>query len=822
MHIYKKVLPVAVAMALAACGGGSDSVEDQSQGAQLLGTYPKFNPVTSELPLNTDLIFNGSVDGTANLGVPSNPAEVAVNALDGFSPNAPFDIAFEGSIDPETVCTLTDAQVKMSCAVPNVFLMPLNTDGKDALDPSNIVIADPVDTGAITLFSASVVSLDGGTNNVLRVVPEQPLKAKTKYLVFVTNTIQDTNGDPIHASTSYDLLGESEPAVTGSLQAVRGAIAGWEAIGTAVLLGGPPQDPVVANAAKDSIVISYTFTTSDPVTPLVANAAPSAAIVKAQVDTFGVDSVSAVQNLGALLQEGVPLNTPVPRAVVVPANGVDLFDLTGGALDVDVASLYTGTIELPYYLRTPETTVSGNYKLDSWQADKAIGASLLPKVKASLPQQVADQLPPVLPLPDADGTTFNVTYRYPFAEQASLETVPLQVTLPDAAYEVATGVTCSAANPDGLPVVMYVHGIGSDRTSVVALAHSLAKACVATVAIDLPLHGGRAFDGSSSATNFINLAVLTNTRDNVRQGVMDLLNLNASLAAIDSELQSGGLVGLDVSNVKVVGASLGGVVGSVYATVNQLAYAADNALAQQVAGIDAGLAAMLQSKLNPLSGLAVSASGGQLTQLLRASATFGPVISAGLSAEGVVPGSSDFERFLYVAQSTVDSGDPVSFAESLAGAETCDAALAAAGDYPNIMTCGGLTVPVLMQQVVGGAELGDGQTYTADKVVPNAPEGFPLSGTTGLATLLRTTQLGASANPIPLSGNALINMTAGHHSSLLRPNEQEGVAPVQGEFLTTGEMQTQVVTFVASDAAAVSVGTAGGGQAAAVVQQPAP
>ena len=40
MHIYKKVLPAAVAMALAACGGGSDTVPDQSEGATYLGTHP--------------------------------------------------------------------------------------------------------------------------------------------------------------------------------------------------------------------------------------------------------------------------------------------------------------------------------------------------------------------------------------------------------------------------------------------------------------------------------------------------------------------------------------------------------------------------------------------------------------------------------------------------------------------------------------------------------------------------------------------------------------------------------------------------------------
>ena len=216
MNTYKKVLPLAVAMALAACGGGSDTVPDQSEGATFHGTYPKFNPVTSDLPLNTDLIFADAPtsDGTANVGVATNPVEAAVNGLDGFSTNAYFDIAFEGSIDSASVCTLTDATVKMACALPNVFLLPLNTGAGDALDPSNIDPMSPVLSAAITPVTASVVSLDGGTNNVLRVIPEQPLQAKTKYLVFVTNTVMDANGDPIKASTAYDLLGENEPAVS--------------------------------------------------------------------------------------------------------------------------------------------------------------------------------------------------------------------------------------------------------------------------------------------------------------------------------------------------------------------------------------------------------------------------------------------------------------------------------------------------------------------------------------------------------------------------------------------------------------------------------
>lgn len=390
----------------------------------------------------------------------------------------------------------------------------------------------------------------------------------------------------------------------------------------------------------------------------------------------------------------------------------------------------------------------------------------------------------------------------------------MQVTLPDPAYEVAPGVTCAAAKPDGLPVAMYVHGIGSDRTSVVALAHSLAKACVATVAIDLPLHGGRAFEEGNAALNFINLGVLTNTRDNLRQSVMDLLNLNASLANIDAELEAGELVGLDTSDVKVVGVSLGGIVGTTYATVNQLAIAADGKLANDAAN------PALASKLNPLSGLVVSAAGGQLTQVLINSEALGPSIKAGLAAGGIEPGSSDFEKFLYVAQSTVDSGDPVNFAETLAGAEECDPTKAEAGHYPSILKCGELTVPVLVQQIVGGGVVGDGKDYTADKVVPNGVAVAPLAGTTPLARLLGAVPVGPGPGAEDLTTmNALVNLTIGHHASLLRPNEADGVDPVSGELLATGELQTEVVSFVA-DPSATAVGTAGEGAAANFIQAP--
>ncbi|BAP13913.1 MECDP-synthase [Alcanivorax sp. NBRC 101098] len=795
MHTYKKVLPVAMVMALAACGGGSETVPDQSQGASF-DTHARFNPVTFDLPLNTDLVFAAAAmsDGTSDIGAPTNPVEVGINALDGFSTNAPFDIYFAGGeLDEASIKVCQQSMLATGeCAQSNVFVLALNTEeGGDPLDP------DDVNQDAPFLFplaevSASVISLDGEQNNVLRITPYKPLLAATKYLVFVTTGLQDTDGNSVSASQAYNVLGESEPPVTGTLLSVRNAIQGWEAL-AAGFIGVASGGGIPAEVAKASVVVSYTFTTTDPITPLLANAAPKAAIVQAQQKSFGVDPNLAVQNLGAILMEGVDLNSPEPRAVSVSASGIDVSDLTNGALEAGVVSLYTGLMDIPYYLRTPETTISGNYKLDSWQPDQALGAVLLAKIKASLPVEAASQLPAQLPLPDADGSTFNVTYRYPFVEQVSLESVPLQLTLPNGAYEVQPGVTCGMAKPDGLPVVMYVHGIGSDRTSVVSLAHSLAKACVATVAIDLPLHGARAFEEGNAAFNFINLGVLTNTRDNLRQSVMDLLNLNASLSNISVALEDEGMVGLDTRDVKVVGVSLGGIVGATYATVNQLAVAVDGQLAAQAA------TPSFASKLNPLSGLVISAAGGQVTQLLINSESLGPSIENGLAAEGVESGSSDFENFLYVTQSIVDSGDPVNFAEILAGAASCDPVKAQAGDYASILTCGSLTIPVLVQQIVGGGDVsayGDNAEYLADQVVPNSADGAPLAGTTPLARLLNAQPVAAGSGPADVTdvsaANALVNLTVGEHASLLTP----GDPATAGGVIALTELQTETVSFV--------------------------
>ncbi|MBA3981634.1 MAG: hypothetical protein C0462_13640 [Alcanivorax sp.] len=788
--ITKALLPVLSVSLVAMAGCGSDSkvsVPPRGDTSYLTfqpGTSPRFDPAASDLPFNNDLIFltpaaaqGDNFDGTADVGAPTDPVRAAVNSLDGFSTSAHFDVLVQGSLDPSTVI-----------AGVNVFLVELNSDG-DALDPGNIDMGNPI--AGLAEFDVQVVSLDGGTNNVVRIVPTEPLAPKTKYLVFLSNALSpilDDDGEAITRSWAYNALASSGFNPTGALANVQQLINAWHSLAGGFLQfasGGA----VSAEAGAASVTVSYTFTTTDPQTPLLAMAAPRAALLQ-QLTAMGVEPSTALTMIGQLQANGL-LPTPVPRDLdVAAATGIDMGTLSGGALASDVGTLYTGYIKLPYYQQAADQSESfdPSFLQENWRPDLTLAGALGVTVPA-----------------DVDGS-FNVTYRYPFAGATTVESVPLQITLPNPNTPFGP-VTCGdVRDADGYPVALYVHGITSDRASVLALAHTLASQCVATVAIDLPVHGIPAnssfvgalnvenaamvpygtlygadaprerhfnvvqntatgqpapmnFDtpgaGDGSGAWFINLGQLQNSRDNLRQAVTDLLNLNASMGAI-SALDVDGNGALDLDRIYVVGVSLGGIVGTVFTTVNQMAIGADSQ-------------ATLTPNLNPLKGLVVSAGGSQVTQILINSDTFAPVINAGLAAAGVNVGTTNYERFMFAAQSTIDSGDPVSFARSLA-------ALPAP-----------LAVPTLIQQING------------DAVVPNAPANAPLAGTEGLATLTGAVQIGPGATSVE---QAIVKMTAGGHSSLLRP---EGGAPQ-----VTQELQTQVVTFILNGGE-VTVGAAAAG-----------
>jgi pimeloyl-ACP methyl ester carboxylesterase len=761
------------------CGGGNDKQKAPPlSGAEafVAGTHPRFDPVISDLPFNTDLVFAkaASTDGTADVGAPSDPVRATLNGLDGFSTTAFFDVMVEGSVDAATVQPMK-----------SVFLLELNTGGKDALNPANIVGI----SGAAS-FDTRVVSLDGGTNNVIRVRPILPLKSKAKYLVFLTNDIKDASGKALTRSWTYNALHDKSYTLMESLVPVRNAISGWETLASGFLVAATGT---TAAAAVDKLVLTYTFTTTDPQATLMAMAAPRAALASTQI-AAGVAPATAVAGVSQLDAAGL-LSTPKQRALKVSAmTGVDMGVLSAGALPGNVGKLYTGYIKLPYYQTAPGSLPFGAFLTRNWTPDLVLAKA----INATVPA-------------DADTTSYNVTYRYPFAAKTTDESVPLQVTLPEAALvpSAASSMTCGqiSAATGGYPVVIYVHGITSDRTSGLALAHTLASRCIATVAIDLPVHGVAANNAfvnvlnveksqlipfatlygadapherhfnvagaggapapmnfatptanDGSGAHFTNLGYLLNTRDNNRQAVMDLLNLNASLKGLDADFVQAQGVKLNLGNVNIVGHSLGGILGTVFTVVNQAAIANE-------------LKIGLQANLNPVRSLVASVAGTQVAQVLVNSASFAPVINAGLAKAGVNVGTSNYEKFMYAAQSAVDSGDPVNFAQLLPS----------------------LKIPVLLQQVKN------------DAVIPNSADSAPLTGTQAFARLIGATQLGLGQTQLGLNTttglvtSGIVKMNAGDHGSLLRPST---AAPQ-----ITPEMQTQVVTFLLN-AGGVAVGAA--------------
>ena len=236
----------------------------------------------------------------------------------------------------------------------------------------------------------------------------------------------------------------------------------------------------------------------------------------------------------------------------------------------------------------------------------------------------------------------------------STQTIPVVMTVPNASS--LAGATPPA---NGWPVVIYGHGLNRDRTDLLAIGDALADAGFVGIAIDIPLHGvtsasnplradlNAAFTNDTERTfnldlrnnttgaagpdgqiddsgmHFINLSSLPTSRDNIRQGIADLLVLRRSLGNIQT-------VKLDTSKVGYVGMSLGSIVGTGY---------------------------LATETLNTPASLFVG--GGGVARLLEASPTFGSAIKTGLASAGLQAGTTDYDAFFAIAQSVIDPADPI-------------------------------------------------------------------------------------------------------------------------------------------------------------------
>ncbi|MGI9305262.1 MAG: lipase, partial [Gammaproteobacteria bacterium] len=371
---------------------------------------------------------------------------------------------------------------------------------------------------------------------------------------------------------------------------------------------------------KGTVPLPANLAALEPVRQLVN--AQETALAGAGVDTESVilSWVFSTQSVGAVLSavRQVVQAGPAPASTLQDS----MADSPQGAADI-----FAGTVSLPYYLATPAGVNDPSALASFWEAQNTVGGER------------------------------NLTSLNPLPEIKSTQTVPLLASVPKTPKPAG-----------GWPVVIYQHGITTNRATLLAVADSLAAAGFAAVAIDLPLHGltgnetnatvafrlagaERIFDldlvnnatgapgpdavTDTSGTHFIQLTSLLTSRDHLRQGEADLMSLHKALEAMNVDADPG--PDFDTNNVHFLGHSLGGMVGGVFLALEP--------------GVGAATLAM---------------SGGGIAKLLDGSQSFGPRIAAGLAANGVNRGTPEYEAFIGAAQTVVDSADLLNYAAQIA------------------------------------------------------------------------------------------------------------------------------------------------------------
>ncbi len=674
--------------------------------------YPKLAVASAVCSLF--LVACGGTDNDIEADLQVNRTDAGFNArfapADSIVP-FPSNLLFTGHTDKTLNIPVTDAN---DYSDPQVALNTL--DGFSTIAPITTSFTRAIESATLSAQTVHVykVTLSGVAGAVTSVVRE--LTYGTEFVAAVSSV--DSEGKtlviqplaPLEPKSSYMVT------LTRGIQSTDGRLVAPEA--TYLIT---KRTSALIDGSNASLVPTLTDAEAQALEPLRLLTNYQEAALAGQ----GISSDSVVLSWTFTTQSIGDVLSVVHTNATGTASGLTAIGDTAALLGAGpgLANVYAGALTLPYYLTAASNQFDANPLNKFW-----LGA----------------------------GDTF-LTWDNTTPVKTSDQAVPLLLSIPK-----------SGSAP--WPVVIFQHGITSNRSAMLAIADTLASAGFATVAIDMPLHGlpttsplysgmERTFDldlvdnnttaagpdgtADTSGTHYINLNNLVVTRDNLRQSVADLFALHSALATMDYD---GGGADFDTSNVYFLGHSLGGMVGVPF-------------LSLETNVKDAVLAM----------------PGSGIPKLLDGSASFGPVIAAGLGAAGVTKGTATYESFMGAAQTIVDSGDPANYATGAATGRG-----------------------ILQFEVVG-----DGGSNLPDQVIPNnvmaaAPTGTvpaPLSGTDPLASLLGLTNV-STTTAAASDQLAQVRFTAGGHSSILDPTANATVTTV---------MQGATATFLATGGTTVSI-----------------
>jgi hypothetical protein len=672
----------------------------------------------------------GPTDPTSGNGAPPPPAGVgAFTPL--FRPSTgvlpfPIDLYFSGSTDgtlnlPASLSALTphfaalnaldgwsttsDITVRFSAAIDpatlaaNVRVIQVEIDNATKATVDVLGILFP---GVDYSIGVSPDLDTGGSTLLIRPLwPLVPSAGGTNngYLVLVSDGVTDTAGNPATPDAEYLTVR------TAAIADLTGGVA-------------PPTCATITNATLNGVCrLTYAHLAIGSQLPGGLAIDPTDVVA-----SFSFSTVATRDTLAYL----AATTAPRPYAVATTGLNTSFMGLPG------IADIYAGSLNVDYRLAVPDSATSTSVLTTPWQA---AGPS---------------------PVPGIDPESRNLTRFNPVPASGTAIEIPLILMVPNIA----------AKPPAGWPVAVFVHGFPRDRTDALLVADSMASRGIATIAIDMPLHGitpssaayaqpfatpiERTFDldlqingqfgvpgndGLVDATgvNFLNLTNVLVQRDNSRQAIADIIALIRTIPTIDFDGVAG--ADFDADRIHVIGYSLGGT----------------------HAGTVLGLLG------SEVKASALPSAAAFLTETIKDSATYGPLINDLLAARGLQVNTSLYRNFFRNVQAAFDAADAFNYASTMAG------------------------------PAAGGRELyfstfeGGAGGFPTDPVVPvNSTQ--RLIATAGGSGVSRVTSVGV--NPVGGTNGGWVPFSQGIHNSLLDPGPSAA---------TTVELQSQIADFLASD-----------------------
>ncbi|MBI3130240.1 MAG: Ig-like domain-containing protein [Acidobacteria bacterium] len=644
-------------LVLLGCGGSTDvkSVPPPNAGdaPTTSGTYPVFDAsagaiplpnilatATAKDPLTGTFLTSDPVVRPAN--TPLTPPEAlayvhhretgAVNAVSGL--NAPIYIRFSNPVDPASLAG-------------NVKVFQLTADAATGGQTENNAL------GFTDITAMFTISYKAGTTD-LHVFPNFPLTPGTKYGYFVKNGVKD-------AATGLPTITPLQMTAMKSPVPITGLLAGLEPIradkvsGPNILLRGYKQfmdDAITATATTGITSLGEITLLGRFITTIAGFTLPDP--VGAPTTRVPVESTLRQFAAGATL--GGLSGKTWSNAATIPANTLPSGPFTTFVKGTPVSPDAYWTAVMGSATAAPAsvglvalgTFASGDLNIDPVVAKaNAATMNLTGTAGAWNPGAGVTQA-----FRNAGGVLTGYYHTDRTLNFVYIAPDPATITRP----------------ANGYPMVIYQHGITSQKETVIALAGTLTAQGYALIAIDLPLHGQNQVPthtaGAQWGQDFMAIGAPLATRTNLQQGVVNLSRLEfvVKTGGLSTALAGAGLatstpdITTSPSNIKYVGVSLGAIVGSYYL--------ASNTTFSYPAG-PSGPPYIQATLNNDMKGF-LNNPGGRTAYLIQNSPAFGPTVDAGLAAVGIVKNTPTYHSFFQVTQTIVDPADPATMTNPLA------------------------------------------------------------------------------------------------------------------------------------------------------------